>query len=73
MTSLKRHRGKLVVDWVDDTGRRHRERVKGRAEGEKRRRERGQVRFLLFSNASSILRTFRTSCFSLPTRPFISK
>ena len=40
---------------------------------EYRRRERGQVRFLLFVNASSILRTLRTSCFSLPTRPFISK
>ena len=36
MASLKRHRGKLVVDWEDDKGKRHRERVKDKVEGEKR-------------------------------------
>lgn len=37
--SLKRHRGKLVVDWTDDTGKRHRERMKDRDEGNKRLQE----------------------------------
>jgi integrase len=36
MASIKRHRGKLVVDWRDSEGERHRERVKNREAGEKR-------------------------------------
>ena len=32
--SIKKHRGKLVVDWEDDKGRRHRERVKDKMIGE---------------------------------------
>jgi integrase len=39
MVSLKKHRGKLVVDWVDTTGKRHRERVKNREDGKTRVKE----------------------------------
>lgn len=39
IASLERHRGKLVVSWVDTNGKRHRERVKNRESGKARVKE----------------------------------
>jgi integrase len=39
MVTIRRYRGKLIVDWIDTNGKRHRERVKDREAGKKRVKE----------------------------------